>query len=86
MGQPNEKEDPIELLQKIKTLEEKIKTENIASEKSFNIVKKIIDEYQNYKLKVDNLPKAKFGLPPMKKNKKLIQILIKTEKNMTKIK
>ena len=36
MGQPNEKEDPIQLLQKINSLEEKIKTENIASEKSLN--------------------------------------------------
>jgi hypothetical protein len=67
MGQPNEKEDPIQLLQKINSLEEEIKTESIASEKSFKLVKKIIDEYQNYKLKVDNLPKTKFGLPPMKK-------------------
>jgi hypothetical protein len=67
MGQPNEKEDPIQLLEKINSLEEKIRTENIASDKSFKLVKKIIDEYQNYKLKVDNLPKTKFGLPPMKK-------------------
>ena len=67
MGQPNEKEDPIQLLEKINLLEEKIRTENIASDKSFKLVKKIIDEYQNYKLKVDNLPKQKFGLPQMKK-------------------
>ena len=71
MGQPNEKEDPIQLLEKINLLEEKIVKENIASEKSFKLVKKIIDEYQNYKLKVDKLPKAKFGLPPMKKKSEI---------------
>ena len=67
MGQPNEKEDPVQLLEKIKSYEDKIKKENMTSDKSFKLVKKIIDEYQNYKLKVDNLPKTKFGIPPMKK-------------------
>ena len=71
MGQPNEKEDPIQLLEKINLFEEKLKDENITSDKSFNLAKNIIKEYQNYKLKIDNLPKKKFGIPPLKKKSEI---------------
>ena len=67
MGQTNEKEDPIQLLEKINLFEQKLKDENITSDKSFNFTKNIIHEYQNYKLKIDNLPKKKFGLNAKKK-------------------
>ena len=71
MGQPNEKEDPIQLLEKINLFEEKFKEENITSDKSFIFAKKIINEYQNYKLKIDKIPKKKFGITPLIKKAEL---------------
>ena len=71
MGQANEKEDPIQLLEKINFFEKKLKYENITSDKSFNFAKNIINEYQNYKSKIDNIPKKIFGIAPLNKKTEL---------------
>ena len=67
MGQPNEKEDPVIILDELNSYEENLKSENINIENKFNSLRNIIEEYQNYKLILDKYPKKKFGLSPMRK-------------------
>ena len=68
MGQPNEKEDPLFLLDRIDAYEESLKNEIIHfSEKTFIFLRKIIQEYQSYKTILDKCPRRKFGLSPLRK-------------------
>ena len=68
MGQPNEKEDPLFLLDRINSYEEYLKNQIITfSEKTFTSLKKIIEEYQSYKVILDKYPRRKFGLSPLRK-------------------
>ena len=60
MGQPNEKEDPKVLLDKLNKYEE-------YSEKSFICLRNIINEYLNYKLILDKYQRKKVGLSPLRK-------------------
>jgi len=68
MGQPNEKEDPLYLLDRLDAYEEILKNEIFSSpEKTFIFLRKIIDEYQSYKKILDKYPRKKFGLSPLRK-------------------
>ena len=65
MGQPNEKEDPIVLLDILNSYEEKYG--NALYPKMFVSLRNIIDEYLNYKNILDKNPRKKFGLSPLRK-------------------
>ena len=60
MGQPNEKEDPYILMDYMNSYQLDEKKDN-TSEKTFNSLKSILDEYLNYKAEIDKVPKKKFG-------------------------
>ena len=64
MGQPNEKEDPIFLLDKLNSYQENY---TIDSNKSFIILRNIINEYLNYKNILDNNPRKKISKNPGRK-------------------
>ena len=64
MGQPNEKEDPIFLLEKLNSYQENY---TIDSNKSFITLRNIINEYLNYKNILDNNNRKKISKSPGRK-------------------
>ena len=60
MGQANEKEDPYILMDCLNLYQHDKQKDN-SSEKKFNSLKAILDEYLIYKTALDQLPKKKFG-------------------------
>ena len=67
MGQPNEKEDPKALLDKLNEYEQYLQITNNSSEKSFIFLRNIINEYQNYKLILEKYQRKKVGSSPLRK-------------------
>ena len=65
MGQPNEREDPIFLLDKLNSYQENY--EGDTSQKSFISLRNIIDEYLKYKNILDENPRKKISKIPKRK-------------------